>query len=72
LVHVPGTPFAVGDRVTLKKKHPCGGREWEVYRIGADIGLRCLTCGRRVMLRRREAERRTVARVPEGARDEEG
>jgi len=75
-VEVRGTPFAVGDRVTLKKAHPCGGSEWEVYRIGADIGLRCLTCGRRVMLRRREAERRTVARVPargpEGARDEEG
>ena len=70
-----GTPFAVGDRVTLKKAHPCGGREWEVYRIGADIGLRCLTCGRRVMLRRREANRRTVARVSarelrEGAREE--
>ena len=61
---VQGIPFAVGDRVTLKKTHPCGGREWDVYRIGADIGLRCATCGRRVMLRRREADRRTVARVP--------
>ncbi|MBM3957641.1 MAG: DUF951 domain-containing protein [Gemmatimonadetes bacterium] len=62
-MQVPRTAFAVGDRVRLKKPHPCGGREWVVYRVGADIGLRCLTCGRRVMLRRREAERRTVARV---------
>ena len=58
-----GTPFSVGDRITLKKKHPCGGSEWEVYRIGADIGLKCLTCERRMMLTRRDAERRTVDRV---------
>ncbi len=57
------TPFGVGDRITLKKPHPCGGREWEVYRIGADIGLRCLTCDRRVMLVRREVERRMIART---------
>ena len=42
----------VGDRVRLRKAHPCGGYEWEVTRTGADIGLRCLTCGRRVMLPR--------------------
>jgi len=58
-----GTPFEVGDRITLKKKHPCGGLEWQVYRIGADIGLRCLTCGRRVMLTRRVVERRMIARA---------
>ena len=60
---MPETPFKVGDRITLKKKHPCGGFEWEVYRIGADIGMKCLTCERRMMLTRRDAERRTVARV---------
>ena len=58
-----GTPFKVGDRITLKKQHPCGGREWDVYRIGADIGLKCVKCERRVMLTRREVERRMVARV---------
>lgn len=42
----------VGDRVRLRKAHPCGGYEWEITRTGADIGLRCLTCGRRVMLPR--------------------
>jgi len=58
-----GTPFKVGDRITLKKKHPCGGFDWEIYRIGADIGLKCLKCERRMMLSRRDAERRTVARI---------
>jgi hypothetical protein len=60
---MPETPFKVGDRITLKKKHPCGGFEWEVYRIGADIGMKCLTCERRMMLTRRDAEKRTVAIV---------
>jgi len=41
-----------GDKVRMQKPHPCGGYEWEVTRTGADIGLRCLTCGRRVMLPR--------------------
>jgi len=47
-----------GDRLNLAKPHPCGSREWEVTRIGADIGLACAGCGRRVMLERRELERR--------------
>lgn len=48
----------VGDRVRLRKPHPCGGYEWAVTRIGADIGLRCLTCGRRVLLPRSKFEKR--------------
>jgi hypothetical protein len=48
----------LGDVVRLKKKHPCGGYEWQVDRLGADIGLRCLTCRRRVMLDRSTLERR--------------
>ena len=50
-----------GDRVRMRKPHPCGGYEWEVTRIGADIRLRCLTCGRRVMLPRSKFERRVKA-----------
>ncbi len=41
-----------GDTVRLRKKHPCGSYEWTVTRIGADIGLACLSCGRRIMLPR--------------------
>lgn len=45
-------PIQPGDYVELRKPHPCGSLEWEVYRIGADIGLRCMGCNRRVMLDR--------------------
>ena len=50
--------WKVGDVVTLRKVHPCGGYRWEVYRVGADIGIRCTTCGRRIMLERRALEKR--------------
>lgn len=45
----------------MRKPHPCGGYEWEVTRIGADIGIRCLTCNRRVMLPRSKFEKRIKA-----------
>ena len=60
-------PFAVGDVVRLKKPHPCGGFDWTVVRLGADIGVKCVTCGRRVLLPRRDLERRLkvfVVRAP--------
>jgi hypothetical protein len=41
-----------GDIVRLRKAHPCGSYEWEVVRVGADIGLKCLKCQRRVPLER--------------------
>ncbi len=47
-----------GDVVRLKKGHPCGGAEWTVVRLGADIGIKCNTCGRRVLLPRSVFERR--------------
>lgn len=46
------------DILTLKKPHACGANAWLVYRLGADIGLRCTNCGRRVMLPRTELQRR--------------
>ena len=48
----------VDDVVRLRKVHPCGSYEWRVVRIGADIGLKCLGCGRRIMLPRGTFERR--------------
>ncbi len=47
----------VGDIITLKKQHPCGSREWEVLRIGADFRLKCLGCGHQIMIARRLAEK---------------
>lgn len=39
----------VGDILIMKKEHPCGSREWQVLRTGADFRLRCCGCGREVM-----------------------
>lgn len=51
--------YEIGDQIKLKKAHPCGSFEWIVVRLGADIGLECRGCGRRVLLTRRELSRRT-------------
>lgn len=48
----------VGDIIKLKKKHPCGGYHWEITRTGIDIGIRCLTCGRKVLVPRVKIERK--------------
>jgi hypothetical protein len=56
----------VGEVYRMRRKHPCGGWEWRVYRTGADIGIECLTCGRRTMLERRRFESRSKARVAGG------
>lgn len=47
----------VGDTLVLKKNHPCGSREWEVLRIGADFRLKCLGCGHQIMTPRRQVEK---------------
>jgi hypothetical protein len=49
------------DIVRLRKPHPCGSYEWRVVRLGADIGIRCLECNRRVLLPRRKFERSVKA-----------
>ena len=56
----------LGDIVRLRKSHPCGGHDWLVDRLGADIGLRCEGCGRHVLLERRTLERRLVEFVRRG------
>jgi hypothetical protein len=50
--------FLLGDVVRLSRSHPCGGNTWQIDRLGADLGLRCLGCGRHVLLPRQTAERR--------------
>jgi hypothetical protein len=49
--------FYIGDIVQMKKDHPCGSKEWEVIRIGADIKIKCCGCGRLVMLPRVKFEK---------------
>jgi len=48
----------INDIVRLRKPHPCGNYEWRVYRLGADIGLECTLCKRRVFIPRRTLARR--------------
>lgn len=49
--------FRLGDIVRLRKKHPCGDDRWEILRTGADFRIKCLGCGRMVMISRRKFER---------------
>lgn len=51
--------YEVGDVVTLKKPHPCGSKEWEILRVGADFRLKCLGCGHQIMIARRIVEKNT-------------
>ena len=46
----------VGDILMMKKQHPCGGKRFEVLRVGMDFKIRCITCGREVMVPRSRAE----------------
>lgn len=56
----------VGDRLQMKKKHPCGSREFLVLRAGMDFKLRCLGCGREVMAPRRKIEKNIKKILREG------
>jgi hypothetical protein len=60
LSNVSGLPleFRIGDKLTLGKPHPCGSTSWRVVRVGADIGLVCEGCQHRVLIERRQLERR--------------
>ncbi len=56
----------IDDVVQLRKGHPCGNDQWRVIRLGADIGLRCLGCDRKILLPRRELEKRLKRFVSRG------
>jgi hypothetical protein len=55
-----------GDIVRLRKAHPCGSYEWEVVRVNANIGIKCLKCQRKVLLERSVLERRIKEFVSKG------
>ena len=54
-----GYNYEVGDIVTLKKPHPCGSKEWEILRVGADFRLKCMGCGHQIMTARKLVEKNT-------------
>lgn len=62
----PALELLLGDVLRLRRPHPCGGTDWLVDRLGADIGLRCRSCDRHVLVERRKVERRLVAFVSRG------
>lgn len=47
----------IGDRVEMKKLHPCGGKIFEILRVGMDFKIRCEKCGREVMVPRNKIEK---------------
>ena len=49
--------YEVGDVVTMKKPHPCGSKEWEILRVGADFRLKCMGCGHQIMIARKLVEK---------------
>ena len=51
--------YEVGDVVTMKKQHPCGSKEWEILRVGADFRLKCMGCGHQIMIARKLVEKNT-------------
>ena len=52
-----GMDIQVGDKLRMKKAHPCGSKDWLVLRIGADFRLRCIGCGHEVMVERYKIEK---------------
>ncbi|MEX0787226.1 MAG: DUF951 domain-containing protein [Anaerolineales bacterium] len=65
------TDLQMQDVLRLRKPHPCGSTDWVVVRLGADIGLKCTGCGRRILLTRREVARRLKATVGRAKPDSE-
>ena len=57
--------YNIGDIVRTKKQHPCGTNLWEVVRLGADIKIKCINCGRTVMIPRVEFNKRIKKIVEE-------
>ena len=55
----------VGDRLIMKKPHPCGNKEFEVLRIGVDFKIRCTECGREVMVPRSKIEKNIKSIIQE-------
>lgn len=63
----PPLPWQAGDTARLKKPHACGGTDWLVLRMGMDVRLQCLGCGRELKLPRRDFEKMLKQRLPANA-----
>ncbi len=63
----PPIELEIGDTIILRKAHACGGKKWRIDRVGADIGITCMTCGRYVLLPRSRLERSIQQHFPQRA-----
>lgn len=63
----PPIEINIGDVVQMRKQHPCGGDTWRVVRLGAEIGIRCQKCDRKVLLQRSIFERRVKRFISRGS-----
>lgn len=63
--------FYLGDVVEMKKQHPCGSKEWEIVRLGADIKIKCCGCNRLIMLERSKFEKDVKKIIKQNAPSEE-
>ena len=61
--------FDIGDHIVMKKNHACGANEWIVIRTGADVKLRCVSCGRIVMLDRLDFLKNARKNLGEGTKN---
>lgn len=57
--------YKIGTKVIMKKQHPCGTNLWKVVRLGADIKIECISCGRTIMLPRIEFNKKLKKIVEE-------
>ena len=58
--------YTICDIVQMKKKHPCGGDQWEILRVGMDFRIRCTTCDHMVMLPRAKFEKNVKKIIQKG------
>lgn len=64
-------PYAPGDRVIMRKAHPCGSKEWEVQKAVSDVSLVCCKCGHRMRMKRRDLEKATREVIPAGQKGQD-
>ena len=57
--------YKVGSKVIMKKDHPCGTNLWEIVRMGVDIKIKCINCGRTIMIPRVEFNKKLKKIVEE-------
>ena len=57
--------YTIGTKVIMKKQHPCGANSWEITRLGADIKIKCLNCGRTVLIPRVDFNQKIKKKITE-------